>query len=78
MRGHAEPHTAGPARLPHIIGDHAEVQGEGTGCESADLGSNSSSILFAVHPSLVSLTLTFLVCKMGKILPDLWGSVRAK
>ena len=45
---------ADPAHLPHIIGDHAEVHGEGTGFESADLGSNSSSTLFTMHLSLVS------------------------
>ena len=45
---------ADPVHLPHIIGDHAEVHAEGTGFKSADLGSNSSSILFIMHLSLVS------------------------
>ena len=53
-KGHPVPLMGDPVHLPHIIGDHAEFHGEGTGFKSADLGSNSSSILFTKHLSLVS------------------------
>lgn len=74
----AEPLIVDPVHPPHIIGDQAEVHREGTGFEPADLGSDLSSILIC-YASFTGLSKShFLVYKVGEILPDMCGSVKAK
>lgn len=75
--GCSEPLTAGPAHPPYLIGDSAEAPWRGHRLQNCRPRFKSClSSLFTIHLSLVLLSLRFLTCETGIILPDLQGCVR--